>query len=101
MAPKKAKKSKAELEEERLQKEEEDRKARELEAKKKAEDEEKKRLEDLRIKAENKLRREQEIISLSVEFEELCDLNKTFENQLEAETKHEVETELIRFFFRL
>lgn len=91
MPPKAPKKTKQQLEEERLLKEEEDRKARELEAKKKAEEEEKARLEALRIKAEYKKQREEEVSRLSVEFDELLDLNKTMEKQFAAEYKHETD----------
>ena len=64
MAPKKSKKSKAELEEERIAREEEERKAKILEDKRAAEEAERQRLENLRIQAERKAFREAEIVRL-------------------------------------
>jgi hypothetical protein len=63
MAPKKLKKkkTKAELEAERLAREEEERKQQELEEKRQAEEAERKRIEELRIKAEWKVEREFEL----------------------------------------
>ncbi len=90
MAPKKAKKSKAELDAERLQKEEEDRKAKELEDKKAAELAEKQRKEELRIQEENKAFREKEIVRLAEEFASMLDIQKTNEQQYLAELKKEV-----------
>lgn len=90
MGPKKAKKSKAELEEERLAREEEERKAKIAEDKKNAEDAEKRRLEQLRIEAEHKHAREQELARLNVEYEDITDEQKSKELQLIAEEKREV-----------
>eukprot|EP01038_Epipyxis_sp_PR26KG_P008222 gene8222-11128_t len=91
MGPKKPKKSKAELEEERLAREEEERKAKIAEEKKIAEDNEKKRLEELRIRAENKEQREKEISVLMSELSFLEDDEKSKEMQLIAEEKLEAE----------
>lgn len=90
MGPKKAKKSKAELEEERLAREEEERKARILEEKRNAEEAEKRRLEQLRIEAEHKSQREAELKRLSEEYEDIVDEDKSKELQLVAEEKREV-----------
>lgn len=90
MGPKKAKKSKAELEEERLAREEEERKAKIAEDKKNAEDAEKRRLEQLRIEAEHKTAREQELARLNAEYADITDELKSKELQLIAEEKQEV-----------
>jgi hypothetical protein len=91
MPPKKPKKSKAELEEERLAREEEERKAKILEDKRNAEDAEKRRLEQLRIEAEHKSQREAELLRLNAEYEEIVDEDKSKELQLIAEEKKENE----------
>ena len=90
MGPKKAKKTKAELEEEKLAREEEDRKAKIAEDKKNAEEAEKRRLEHLRIESEHKSAREQELKRLQEEFEAITDELKSKELQLLAEEKREV-----------
>jgi hypothetical protein len=90
MAPKKSKKSKAELEEERLAREEEERKNRALEEKKRAEEEEKRRLEELRIQAEKKVLRGLEIERLTNEYNEYLDDKSGRDQQLNAEEKNEV-----------
>ena len=94
MAPKKSKKSKAELEEERLAREEEEKRIKLLEEKKRAEEEEKRRLEELRIKAEKKVLRGLEIERLTIEYNEYLDEKKSREQQLNAKEKIEV-----RYFF--
>lgn len=90
MPPKKGKKTKAELEEEKLAREEEERKAKIAEDKKNAEDAEKRRLEQLRIESEHKNAREQELKRLQEEFEAITDELKSKELQLQAEEKREV-----------
>lgn len=90
MAPKKAKKSKAEIEEEKLAREEEERKAKILEEKRIADEKEKKRLEELRIKAEQTEFRRQELERLKEEFLAYTDDKKSRKYQLEAEEKKEV-----------
>lgn len=89
MGPKKGKKSKAELEEEKLAKEEEERKARILEEKKAAEEREKRRQEELKFAAEQKALREAEIARLTEEFNEILDDLKTKDQQLAAEERNE------------
>eukprot|EP01035_Chromulina_nebulosa_P036669 gene36669-49422_t len=96
--PKKAKKTKAELEEERLAREEEERKAKILEEKRLAEEKEKKRLEELRIQAEQHEFRKQELERLKNEFDSYNDDNKSRKYQLEAEEKKEAaQMEWLRF----
>jgi len=90
MGPKKGKKTKAELEEEKLAREEEERKAKIAEDKKNAEDAEKRRLEHLHIESEHKNAREQELQRLQEEFEAITDELKSKELQLQAEEKREV-----------
>lgn len=90
MGPKKSKKSKAELEEEKLAREEEERKARIAEEKRIAEENEKRRLEDLRIEAEHKAFRKDELERLGKEYIEYVDDAKSREQQLLAEEKQEV-----------
>lgn len=90
MGPKKPKKSKAELEEERLAREEEERKAKVLEEKKQAEEREKKRQEELRIAAEQKAFREKELQRWTEEYSEIVDELRGKEQQLNAEEKMEV-----------
>jgi hypothetical protein len=75
MAPK-VKKTKAQLEEERLLQEEEDRKAKILEDKRAAEEAERKRIEDLRIQEERRVFRVEELNRLNEELIEentLCE----------------------------
>lgn len=95
MGPKKAKKTKAELEEEKLAREEEERKLKIAEDKRNAEEAEKRRLEQLRIEAEQKNAREQELQRLREEFDILTDDLKSKELQLLAEEKREVSHILI------
>jgi hypothetical protein len=90
MGPKKAKKTKAELEEERLAREEEERKAKAAEEKRQAEEREKKRLEDARIAAERKVVRGQDLERWKVDYEDLIDHLKSRHQQLLAEEKSEV-----------
>ena len=90
MGPKKAKKTKAELEEEKLAREEEERKAKIAEDKRNAEDAEKRRLEQLRVEGEQKNARELELQRLKEEFEAITDDLKSKELQLLAEEKREV-----------
>lgn len=68
MGPK-VKKTKAQLEEERLLQEEEDRKAKILEDKRAAEEAERKRLEDIRIQEERRVFRVNEMARLIEELE--------------------------------
>ena len=88
--PKGPKKSKAQLEEERLLAEEEARKAKIAEEKRLAEEAERKRIEDLRIKEERKAFREQELARLSEELQVVDDVNISRQKQLEAEEKAQV-----------
>lgn len=85
------KKSKAQLEEERLIAEEEARKAKVLEEKRQAEEAERKRVEDLRIKEERHLFRENELTRLSEEAAIARDVNVTRNSQLQAEENAERE----------
>jgi hypothetical protein len=74
MAPKvakKTKKSKAEIEAEKLAREEEERKARLLEEKRQAEENERIRLEEIRKQAERDAFRTEELARLTSEYEEL------------------------------
>ena len=89
MGPKKPKKTKEQLEEERLAKEEEDRKIKLAEEKKIAEEMEKRRLEELRIKAEHRKKREAELSRLNDEYVSVMDDLKSKELQLMAEEKQE------------
>lgn len=73
MAPKKAKKTKAEIEAEKLAKEEEERKEQAALEKRLLEEAEKRRLEDLRIKAERKAFRTAELSRLSNEYSDMID----------------------------
>lgn len=93
MPPKKSgkkKKTKAELEAERLLQEEEERKAQEANLKKQAEDAEKKRLEDLRIEAERKAYRMSEMERLCAEYNTYLDEQVTRDQKLAAEEAEEV-----------
>ncbi len=90
MGPKKQKKSKAELEEERLAREEEERKARAAEEKRLAEEREKKRQEEARIAAELKIIREADLDRWKGEYEDFIDELKVKHLQLLAEEKSEV-----------
>jgi len=89
MGPKKPKKSKEQLEEERLAKEEEERKIKLAEEKKIAEEMEKRRLEELRIKAEHRKKREAELSRLNEEYVSVLDDLKSKELQLMAEERQE------------
>ena len=88
--PKKPKKSKAELEEERLAAEEEARKQKILDDKRRAEEAERDRLEALRIAAERKAFREAEVARLKEENVELLELLSDRVNHTEAEERTEV-----------
>jgi hypothetical protein len=90
MPPKKAKKTKAELEEERLQKEEEDRKAKILEDKRLAEEAERNRIEQIRIKGERKVYREAEVARLADEERACRELVLDRRNASLAEERDEV-----------
>ena len=92
------KKTKAQLEEERLQREEEERKAKLIEEKRLAEETEKKRLEDIRIKEERRVFREGELLRLRDEQRALFDMERTREQQLQAEEDYDVR--FLSFFFR-
>lgn len=81
------KKSKAQLEEERLQAEEEARKAKLAEDKRLAEEAERKRIEDLRIKEERRVFREGELKRLLEEQNAGEDEDETRRLQLQAEEK--------------
>lgn len=84
------KKSKAQIEEERILAEEEARKAKIAEDKRLAEEAERKRIEDLRIKEERKVFREQELSRLTEELRIVADVSETRSRQLEAEEKAQV-----------
>lgn len=84
------KKSKAELEEERLAREEEERKAKIAEDKRLAEEREKKRLEALRLAAEQKAFREKELLRWNEEYIDIVDEQESNLQQLQAEEKQEV-----------
>jgi hypothetical protein len=71
MGPKKGKKSKGETEEQKVAREEQERLAKIAEEKRVAADKEKQRLEELRIQAERKLFREEEIARLAIEYAEI------------------------------
>jgi PAB1-binding protein PBP1 len=85
-----AKKTKAQLEEERLQREEEERKAKIAEEKRLAEEIEKKRLEDIRIQEERRVYREGELIRLREEQQKIFDEQQTRVQTLRAEEEYEV-----------
>eukprot|EP01034_Spumella_vulgaris_P025885 gene25885-32391_t len=87
MAPKKAKKTKAELEEEKLAREEEERKAKILEEKKLAEENEKRRLEELQIQAQQKAFREKELERLKDEHGRLLDELKRADSQRQSDER--------------
>lgn len=84
------KKSKAQIEEERILAEEEARKAKIAEEKRLAEEAERKRVEDLRIKEERKLFREQELARLTEELKIATDVDETRSQQLAAEENAQV-----------
>ena len=88
--PKGPKKSKAQIEEERLLAEEEARKAKIAEDKRLAEEAERKRIEDLRIKEERKVFREQELARLTEELRVAADVSETRSHQLTAEENAQV-----------
>lgn len=87
-----AKKTKAQLEEERLAREEEERKAKIAEEKRLAEEAERQRLEDIRIKEERRVFREAELSRLREEQTQWKDNRETRSQRLVAEEKHEVFT---------
>mmetsp|Transcript_38898 Transcript_38898/g.39584 ORF Transcript_38898/g.39584 Transcript_38898/m.39584 type:complete len:654 (+) Transcript_38898:146-2107(+) len=86
---KKVKKTKAQIEEERLAAEEAERKAKEIEDKRLAEEAERDRLEALRIAAERTAFRKDEMIRLMEEHNKMEDFRKDMEYQLVAEEKQE------------
>jgi hypothetical protein len=88
-----AKKTKAQLEEERLQREEEERKAKLAEEKRLNEEAERKRLEDLRIQEERRVFRENELSRLLEEQAKLNDENVTRFQRLIAEEEYEKKRE--------
>jgi hypothetical protein len=91
MAPKKkAKKTKAELEEERLAHEEDEKKQKIAEDKRIADENEKQRLEKLRIQNEYNKQREIELNRFEEEFKQLDDDVKGKQLQFIAEKKKEV-----------
>ena len=86
MGPKKPpKKTKAEIEAERLAKEEEERKQKILEEKRQAELAEQQRIEALKIEAERQDFRIKELSRLHSEYDDLLDRRKDKESQLKAE----------------
>eukprot|EP01031_Cornospumella_fuschlensis_P053237 gene53237-65026_t len=87
--PKKAKKTKAELEEERLAREEEERKNREKEEKRQAEEAEKRRQDELKRAAEQKEFREKELARWREEYDALVEEEKDRAHDLAAEEKAE------------
>ncbi len=89
-AKKGGKKTKAELEEERLAAEEEARKAKIIEDKRAAEDAEKQRLERIRIQNEKKVFREAEVARLTEEATQLSEMLIERSNQASAEELVEV-----------
>eukprot|EP01035_Chromulina_nebulosa_P022906 gene22906-29672_t len=91
MGPKKARKTKAELEAERLLREEEERKAKLLEEKRINEEIEAKRIEDLRIQKENYNFRISEISRLEIEFNNMLERLKDLTSQRIAEEALEAE----------
>lgn len=90
---KKPKKTKAELEEERLAAEEEARKQKIIDDKRRAEEAERARLEALRVAAERKAFREAEVQRLAEEYAELSELLSDRTNQMHAEQIAEVCTQ--------
>ena len=88
--PKKPKKSKAELEEERLKAEEDERKAKIIEDKRLAEEAERNRIENLRIQLERKVFREAELTRLEEEHVLLSDLMEARVRQFKHEEAIEV-----------
>jgi hypothetical protein len=88
---KKVKKTKAELEEERIAAEEEARKQKILDDKRRAEEAERNRLEALRIAAERKVFREAEVQRLTAENAELTDMLADRRSQMRAEVNAERE----------
>ncbi len=88
--PKKPKKSKAELEEERLKAEEDERKAKIIEDKRLAEEAEKNRIENLRIQLERKVFREAELARLGEENVLLSDILEARARQYKKEDAIEV-----------
>jgi hypothetical protein len=90
MGPKKGKKSKAELEEEKLAREEEEKKQKALEDKRAAEDAEKKRQEEAKVASELKTNREKQLQQLQAEHAEIVDDQQYKEAQLKAEERNEV-----------
>jgi colicin import membrane protein len=88
---KKVKKTKAELEEERIAAEEEARKQKILDDKRRAEETERNRLEALRIAAERKVFREAEVQRLTAENAELTDMLADRRSQMRAEVNAERE----------
>jgi hypothetical protein len=84
------KKSKAQIEEERILAEEEARKAKIAEEKRLAEEAERKRIEDLRIKEERRVFREQELARLTEELKIAADVDETRSRQLAAEESAQV-----------
>lgn len=87
--PKKAKKTKAELEEERLAREEEDRKNREKEEKRQAEEAEKRRQDELKKAAEQKAFREKELARWREEYDAIVENEKDRAHDLAAEERAE------------
>ena len=91
MGPKKGKKkTKAELDAERILKEEEDAKTRALEEKKAKEDAEKRRLEEIRLQIQRNSEREVELERLRAEYSTFMDELNTGMSQMLAEERHEV-----------
>lgn len=90
MGPKKPKKTKAELEEEKLAREEEERKQRIIEDKRLAEEHERQRLEKLRIEEEYRQLRQSELDRLTIEAQDYFDNLEDRKQQLVAEEKKSV-----------
>ena len=99
MGPKKGKKSKGETEEQKAAREEAERLAKLAEEKRRAEEAEKKRLEELRIRAERKKYREEEIERLKLEYQEIRDLQESKLQQKAAEDEKEVRYLIIHSIF--
>ena len=89
--PKKVKKTKAQLDEERLLAEEEARKAKEIEDKRLAEESERQRVENLRIAAERGAFRKSEMLRLTEEYNIMEDERKDREYKMNAENVAEVD----------
>lgn len=87
MAPKKAKKTKAEIEAEKLAREEEERKESLILEKRLADEAEKRRIEDLRIKEERRVSRVAELERFSIEYSSILDRLKDKEIEKAAEEK--------------